>query len=153
VACNCGTSALHVSLILAGVGQTTRSSCRHHLHRTHQRGAVRRRVSVFVDCDDTAASTSMASALPRRGVHHGRRRDGQQQTAAESRRSSLFMCSVRRGHGSILDWLTEHLAVIEDASEALGSRYKDRMCGALAPMACLSFNGNKIVTSGEAARS
>jgi perosamine synthetase len=38
--------------------------------------------------------------------------------------------------------------MVEDASEALGSRYKGRMCGALAPMACLSFNGNKIVTSG-----
>jgi perosamine synthetase len=40
------------------------------------------------------------------------------------------------------------LAVVEDASESLGSRYKGRMCGTLAPISCLSFNGNKIVTTG-----
>ena len=40
------------------------------------------------------------------------------------------------------------LAVVEDASESLGSRYKGRMCGHLAPISCLSFNGNKIVTTG-----
>lgn len=40
------------------------------------------------------------------------------------------------------------LAVIEDAAEAIGSRYKDRPCGSLAPLAALSFNGNKIVTTG-----
>ena len=40
------------------------------------------------------------------------------------------------------------LPVIEDAAEAIGSTYKGRACGSLAPVACLSFNGNKIVTTG-----
>jgi perosamine synthetase len=40
------------------------------------------------------------------------------------------------------------LQVIEDAAEALGSLYKDRPCGSLAPLAALSFNGNKVVTTG-----
>ncbi len=40
------------------------------------------------------------------------------------------------------------LKVIEDAAEALGSSYKGRPCGSLAPIAALSFNGNKVVTSG-----
>ena len=40
------------------------------------------------------------------------------------------------------------LAVVEDATEALGSRYKGRPCGALSGLATLSFNGNKIVTTG-----
>ena len=40
------------------------------------------------------------------------------------------------------------LKVIEDAAEALGSRYKGRACGSLAPLAALSFNGNKVVTTG-----
>lgn len=40
------------------------------------------------------------------------------------------------------------LVVIEDAAEALGTRYKDRMAGSLGDIACLSFNGNKIITSG-----
>ena len=41
-----------------------------------------------------------------------------------------------------------HLQVVEDATESLGSTYKGRMCGSLAPIASLSFNGNKIVTTG-----
>ncbi len=49
----------------------------------------------------------------------------------------------------ILEMAAEyHLAVIEDASESLGSLYKGRKCGGLAPIGCLSFNGNKIVTTG-----
>ncbi|MAN80231.1 MAG: aminotransferase DegT [Rhodospirillaceae bacterium] len=40
------------------------------------------------------------------------------------------------------------LPLIEDAAESLGSTYKGRHCGALAPLAALSFNGNKTVTTG-----
>jgi len=40
------------------------------------------------------------------------------------------------------------LAVVEDATEALGSRYRGRPCGGLAGLGVLSFNGNKIVTAG-----
>jgi perosamine synthetase len=40
------------------------------------------------------------------------------------------------------------LRVIEDASESIGARYKDRMVGHLAEVGCFSFNGNKVVTAG-----
>lgn len=40
------------------------------------------------------------------------------------------------------------LALVEDAAESLGSRYKDRPCGSLGQVAALSFNGNKILTTG-----
>jgi len=40
------------------------------------------------------------------------------------------------------------LAVIEDATESLGARYKGRMIGNLGDIACFSFNGNKIITTG-----
>jgi len=40
------------------------------------------------------------------------------------------------------------LAVIEDATESLGSRYRGRTVGTLGGSACFSFNGNKIITSG-----
>jgi dTDP-4-amino-4,6-dideoxygalactose transaminase len=41
-----------------------------------------------------------------------------------------------------------HLVVIEDATESLGAKYEDRRTGSLADMACFSFNGNKIITTG-----
>jgi len=40
------------------------------------------------------------------------------------------------------------LAVVEDAAEALGARYKERAVGCDGLMSCLSFNGNKIITTG-----
>ena len=40
------------------------------------------------------------------------------------------------------------LAVVEDAAEALGARYKGRAVGCDGLMSCLSFNGNKIITTG-----
>lgn len=39
------------------------------------------------------------------------------------------------------------IPVIEDAAEALGSKYKNRKCGTFGEMSLLSFNGNKIITT------
>ena len=41
-----------------------------------------------------------------------------------------------------------NIAVIEDASESLGSDYKGKKTGTLGTLGCLSFNGNKIITTG-----
>ena len=43
---------------------------------------------------------------------------------------------------------TWNIAVVEDAAEALGSTSQGRHAGTFAPIGTLSFNGNKIVTSG-----
>lgn len=40
------------------------------------------------------------------------------------------------------------LAIVEDATESLGAKYKDRSVGCLGDVGCFSFNGNKIITSG-----
>jgi perosamine synthetase len=40
------------------------------------------------------------------------------------------------------------LAIVEDATESLGARYYGEAVGRLSDIACFSFNGNKIVTSG-----
>ncbi len=37
--------------------------------------------------------------------------------------------------------------IIEDAAEALGSKFKNQSCGTFGDMAALSFNGNKIITT------
>ena len=39
------------------------------------------------------------------------------------------------------------IPIIEDAAEALGSKYGDQYCGSFGEMAVLSFNGNKIITT------
>ena len=39
------------------------------------------------------------------------------------------------------------IPVLEDAAEALGSEYKGKRCGSFGEFACLSFNGNKMITT------
>lgn len=39
------------------------------------------------------------------------------------------------------------IPIIEDAAEALGSKYKGKACGTFGLMSILSFNGNKIITT------
>jgi perosamine synthetase len=58
------------------------------------------------------------------------------------------------GHACDMDALDalarEHqLLVIEDAAEAIGSRYQGKLCGRLGDMSCFSFFANKLVTTGE----
>ena len=39
------------------------------------------------------------------------------------------------------------IPVIEDAAEALGSKYQEKACGSFGKIGILSFNGNKIITT------
>lgn len=57
------------------------------------------------------------------------------------------------GHPCDLDALSAlaarwRLVLVEDAAEALGSRWKGRPVGGVGRLSALSFNGNKIVTTG-----
>lgn len=57
------------------------------------------------------------------------------------------------GHPSDMDPLIElaerfEIPLVEDGTEALGATYKERMVGNLHRICVLSFNGNKIITTG-----
>lgn len=57
------------------------------------------------------------------------------------------------GHPCDMDLIVDlarkfKLVVIEDATESLGAKYKERMVGHLGDIACFSFNGNKVITTG-----
>lgn len=41
-----------------------------------------------------------------------------------------------------------HLELIEDAAESMGSYYKGRHTGSMSKLAAVSFNGNKVITTG-----
>jgi len=58
------------------------------------------------------------------------------------------------GHPADMDPILEiakkhKLFVIEDAAEAHGAKYKNKMIGSLGDLATFSFYGNKIITTGE----
>jgi perosamine synthetase len=51
---------------------------------------------------------------------------------------------------SIMSIARRHrIAVIEDAAEAHGAQYKDKMVGSFGKLSCFSFYSNKIITCGE----
>jgi perosamine synthetase len=57
------------------------------------------------------------------------------------------------GHPVDVDSILElacryELTVIDDATESLGAQYKGRNLGSLSEIACFSFNGNKLITTG-----
>ena len=57
------------------------------------------------------------------------------------------------GHPCDIDAIYEiarkfDLVVVEDATESLGATYKNRPVGSGGDIACFSFNGNKIITTG-----
>jgi len=58
------------------------------------------------------------------------------------------------GHPCDMDWIMDiaedkGLYVIEDCAEAHGAEYKCRKVGSFGDIACFSFYGNKIITTGE----
>ena len=79
--------------------------------------------------------------------------DGQLVDRRTGRRVSAVMPVHILGHPVDLDpilALAEEygLAIVEDATESIGARYRDRPVGGLGLLGCLSFNGNKLATAG-----
>jgi perosamine synthetase len=57
------------------------------------------------------------------------------------------------GHAADMEKLIEvaaefNIPIVEDAAEALGSMYKDQACGSFGLSSAVSFNGNKVITTG-----
>src|SRR5258708_2097167 len=106
----------------------------------------------FVDSEDsTLGLCTTAVAAHRDSI--GERRGDHLYNDSRGRSLSAFLAVPILGHPVDMDPLMAvaeryKLLVIEDATEALGSRYKYRPCGSLAPLSILSFNGNKIATTG-----
>jgi len=78
---------------------------------------------------------------------------GQLRNRSTGRRVKAIVPVHILGHPVDLDSLVElarkyNLVIVEDATEALGAEYRQRKVGAPADISCLSFNGNKIITTG-----
>ena len=152
VACNCGTSALHISLILSGVnaGDEVIVPTVTFIATVNPVRYVNA-FPLFVDCDEYC---NIDVARVRRFLDQECVvRDGATINKETGRRVAAIIPVHVFGTPADMDPILElaqeyHLAVIEDATESLGSLYKGNRCGGLAPIGCLSFNGNKIVTSG-----
>jgi perosamine synthetase len=152
VACNCGTSAIHIGLLLSGVRADDEVivptvTFIAPVNAARYVGAW----PVFVDCDDFCNID--VEGIRRFLVEKCSIRNGSVINRGTGRRVSavipVHVFGTPVDMDPLMDLAREYgLAIVEDASESLGSTYKGRQSGGLAPIGCLSFNGNKIVTSG-----
>ena len=153
VATSSGTSALHVSLLVAGVqpGDEVLVSTLTFIapvNAIRYAGAY----PVFIDAEPEYWQIDPARVLDfiesgcdwAEGVLRNRR---------TGRRVSAIVPVHILGHPVDMDPLLEiarkyDLKVIEDSTEALGSAYRSKSPGSLGDIGCFSFNGNKIITTG-----
>jgi perosamine synthetase len=79
--------------------------------------------------------------------------NGELRNRATGRRIKAILPVHLLGHPVDMDPILEiahkyNLMIVEDATESLGAKYKGRIVGHLGDIACFSFNGNKIITTG-----
>lgn len=148
-----GTAALHACLILAGVEAgdevitqplTFAATCAAIAYQ----GAVPH----YVDVSEATLGLDPAR-LDERLAEMGERSGGGLRNKITGRRIAAVVCMHTYGHACDLDGLAEVCArwgvtLIEDAAESLGSYRDGRHTGHWGLLSALSFNGNKIVTTG-----
>lgn len=149
-----GTAALHIALKLAGVEQgnlvitqplTFVATC----NAIAYCGAE----PVFVDVDRHTLGLSPQAMDDWLHSHANLDENGVCRTRVDKRVIQACLPMHTFGHPADLDGLVEvcsrwNLVLVEDAAESLGSLYKGRHTGTIGRLGTLSFNGNKIITTG-----
>lgn len=149
-----GTAALHIALKLAGVGPgdlvitqplTFIATC----NAIAYCGAE----ALFIDVDRQTLGLSPSAMEAWLEEYAFICDDGLCRVRANNKiiRASVPMHTF--GHPVALDELVSvcarwNIALVEDAAESLGSLYKGKHTGTFGALGILSFNGNKIITTG-----
>jgi len=148
-----GTSALHVALLVAGV-RPEEEVLVSDLTFVAPVNAIRYVGArpVFMDADPIhwqMDPEKVADFLNK----ECRWRDGALRNRATGHRVRAILPVHILGHPVDMDPILElagryELVVVEDAAESLGAKYRGRNVGRFGQSACLSFNGNKVITAG-----
>ncbi|MBH52117.1 MAG: aminotransferase DegT [Chloroflexi bacterium] len=153
IATSSGTSALHTSLIVAGV-QENEEVLVSTLSFIAPANAIRYIGAwpVFIDADP-----SYWQMDPDKVDHfiacHCEWKSNTLVNKTTNRRIAAILPVHILGYPCDLDPLLEisrryNLPLIEDATESLGAKYKGKKLGCSSDIACFSFNGNKLITTG-----
>ncbi len=154
VATSNGTSALHLSLLLAGVQPDTEVLTQP-LTFIATINAIRycgaHPVFLDIDSDTLGLSPEKLEHFLRTQTHQ--KADGTLINKNTQRKITACVPMHTFGHPCRIDEIVQvcnefGLPVVEDAAESMGSYYKDRHTGTFALLGVLSFNGNKIITTG-----
>lgn len=158
VACNAGSSALHLAAMAAGITRgdevivPTLTFIAAVNPLTRYVGAE----PIFIGCDDSLCIDP--DAVEKFCAEHCEMRGGKLYNKATGAHVKALEVVHVFGNLGDMDRLTEiaqkyNLILIEDATEALGTRFTagkfaGRFAGTVGDIGCYSFNGNKIITTG-----
>jgi perosamine synthetase len=153
VACVSGTAALHLALLAVGV-EPEDEVIVPALTFVAPANAVRYAGAwpVFIDVEPEhwQLDTSQLTVFLERGCESV---NGRLHNRATGRRVRAVLFVDLLGHPADAETISSitrphGLALIEDATESLGASYHGEPLGRFADLTCLSFNGNKIITTG-----
>lgn len=143
VALSSGTAAIHLALVMLGVGPGDEVICQSFTFAASANPIVYQGATpVFVDSEP--GTWNMDPELLRQTIDDRLRATGKLPKAiipvhlygTPARMDEIN--SVASAYG---------IPVVEDAAEALGSEYNGRYCGTFGTYGALSFNGNKMITT------
>lgn len=143
VALSAGTAALHLGLVMLGVGAGDEVLCQSFTFAASANPVRYQGASpVFVDSEPTTWNMS-PEALEEAIVDRKK---------VTGRYPKAIVVVHLYGMPAMMDEILSiagryGIPVLEDAAEALGSEYHGTMCGTLGDYGALSFNGNKIITT------
>lgn len=143
VALSSGTAAIHLALVMLGVGPGDEVICQSFTFAASANPIVYQGATpVFVDSEP--GTWNMDPELLRQAIDDRLRATGKLPKAiipvhlygTPARMNEIN--SVASAYG---------IPVVEDAAEALGSEYNGSYCGTFGTYGALSFNGNKMITT------
>lgn len=142
VALSSGTAALHLALIILGVGPGDEVICQSMTFSASANPiAYLGATPVFVDSEKE--TWNMCPSLLEQAI--------KDRMAKGKKPKAILPVHLYGMPAKMYDILAlaakYEIPVLEDAAEALGSHIAGQHCGTFGEMACLSFNGNKIITT------
>lgn len=153
VVCVNGTNALHMAMLLSGVGQgdeiiTQSLTFIATANAISYIGAY----AVFLDVDKDTMGLSPVKVREWLS-ENAEVKSGECFNKTTGRRIKACIPMHTFGHPVHLDELMEvcreyHIDLIEDAAESIGSFYKGKHTGTFGKVGAISFNGNKTITTG-----
>lgn len=148
-----GTAALHISLLLAGLEENDEVITQS-LNFIASCNAINycKAKPIFIDVDkDTMglSPSALKSFLKKNTIIKDKK-------CINKKTKKIIKACVPMhsyGHPCRIDEIKKilhkyHIFLIEDAAESLGSFYKNKHTGTFGKLGVISFNGNKIITSG-----
>ena len=143
VALSAGTAAIHLALVQLGVTRDDEVICQSFTFSASANPiAYQGARPVFVDSEPE--TWNMDPKLLRVAIEDRMAKTGKKPKAI----IPVHLYGMPARMDEITSIANEYqIPVLEDAAEALGAEYKGQKCGTFGEFACLSFNGNKMITT------